>query len=55
MAAPAKVSKNAREGKSRRSVQRKHYCEKGHEQERVKVVPVFGRTRMFWRCECGLS
>lgn len=47
------ASKNQRSGP--KAAQRKHYCGKGHELERVKVVPVFGHAGMFWRCECGLA
>ena len=46
----ARVSKNAREGK--RSVQNKHVCANGHEQVRVKVVPVKGSARLYWMCAC---
>jgi hypothetical protein len=46
----ARVSKNAREGG--RSKVAKHLCGKGHEQTRVKRVPVVGRERMLWLCEC---
>lgn len=53
MPAPAKVSKNAREG--RRTPPRKRYCAAGHELERVLVVKVFGRRGLRWRCECGVA
>lgn len=45
------VSKNQRVRP--KAEQRKHYCAEGHEQERVKLVPVVGRARLYWRCLCG--
>lgn len=47
------TSKNQRSGP--KAVAKKRYCAEGHELERVKYVPVFGRGQMFWRCACGLS
>lgn len=46
MPAPAKVSKNAREGK--RQVQVKHLCPRGHQMTHVQVVGVGFR----WLCGC---
>lgn len=46
-----KVSKNARE--SRVAKAKEKLCDRGHKLERVKVVPVFGRARLMWWCECS--
>ena len=44
------TSKNQRSGPRQRS--RKRYCPQGHEQTRVKRVPVVGAVRLLWLCEC---
>lgn len=47
----SKVSKNAREGRKAEDTRKR--CAEGHLLERVKVVPVFGRAKLLWRCECA--
>lgn len=50
MASP--ISKNQRAGTPRQK-QRKRLCPKGHELTSVKRVPVIGRARQLWLCECS--